>query len=111
MDTETYYIPANFTDAGRLLGLFEIRNVIEAIVIGLPVLFLAFALLPFKLTTRLIAALVLFVPSAGFALIGIGDDSLTRYVKAWRKWRRHKRILTYKGETNYAEFERAYLRR
>jgi hypothetical protein len=111
MDIETYYIPANFTDAGRLLGLFEIRNVIEAVVLGLPVLFFAFTLLPFAITTRLIISLILFVPTAGFALNGIGDDSLTRYVKAWRKWGRRKRILTYKGETDYAEFERTYLRR
>jgi hypothetical protein len=110
METETYYIPANFTDAGRLFGLFELRNVIEAVVLGLPVLFLAFTALPFAITTRLIISMVLFVPTAGFALIGIGDDSLTRYIKAWRKWRRRKRILTYKGETDYAEFERAYLR-
>ena len=27
---ETYYIPTNFTDAGRVMGLFEIRNMIEA---------------------------------------------------------------------------------
>jgi hypothetical protein len=111
METETYYIPANFTDAGRLFGLFEIRNVIEAVIIGLPVLFLAFTLMPFELTARIIIAIILTVPTAGFALIGVGDDSLTRYISAWHKWQRRKRILTYKGEINYAEFERTYLRR
>ena len=38
MGSETYYIPANYTDAGRLFGLFEIRNAIEAVLLGLPVL-------------------------------------------------------------------------
>ena len=38
MDAETYYIPANYTDAGKLFGLFEIRNAIEAVLVGLPVL-------------------------------------------------------------------------
>lgn len=28
MNTDTYYIPVNFTNAGRILGLFEIRNLI-----------------------------------------------------------------------------------
>ena len=28
---ETYYIPTNFTDAGRVMGLFEIRNMVEAV--------------------------------------------------------------------------------
>ena len=30
MAYETYHIPVNFTDAGRLFGIFEIRNAIEA---------------------------------------------------------------------------------
>ena len=36
---ETYYIPTNFTDAGRVMGLFEIRNMIEAILLTLPTLY------------------------------------------------------------------------
>lgn len=32
MDSETYYIPVNYTEAGKLFGLFEIRNAIEAVV-------------------------------------------------------------------------------
>ena len=36
MDSETYYIPVNYTDAGKLFGLFEIRNAIESVVLGLP---------------------------------------------------------------------------
>ena len=40
MNEETYYIPNNFTDAGRVFGLFEIRNLIEALVLTLPLLLL-----------------------------------------------------------------------
>lgn len=110
MNYETYYIPANFTDAGRLFGLFEIRNAIEAILLGAPVLFLCAYFLPFAITTNIIITLILFVPVAGFALIGISDDSLSRYVKAWWNWRQRRRILTYRGEIDYHGFERAYLR-
>lgn len=39
MNTDTYYIPVNFTNAGRILGLFEIRNLIEALLLCLPVLY------------------------------------------------------------------------
>ena len=49
MDSETYYIPVNYTDAGKLFGLFEIRNAIESVVLGLPVLGLCTALLPFTM--------------------------------------------------------------
>ena len=45
MDSETYYIPVNYTDAGKLFGLFEIRNAIESVVLGLPVLGLCTCLL------------------------------------------------------------------
>mgnify|MGYP001202426156 CR=1 FL=1 len=54
MDSETYYIPVNYTDAGKLFGLFEIRNAIESVVLGLPVLGLCTALLPFTITWKII---------------------------------------------------------
>ena len=37
---ELYYIPTNFTDAGRIMGLFEIRNLIEAVLLTMPILYL-----------------------------------------------------------------------
>lgn len=97
MNYDTYYIPANFTDAGRLFGLFEIRNVIEAVILGLPTLFLCFALFPFTLTARIIFSMIIVIPTGGFALIGINGDSLSRHLRAWRRWRRRKKILTYRG--------------
>ena len=33
---DIYYIPVNFTDAGRVLGLFELRNCIEAAALAAP---------------------------------------------------------------------------
>lgn len=35
-EQDIYYIPVNFTDAGRVLGLFELRNCIEAAVLAVP---------------------------------------------------------------------------
>ncbi len=98
MNYESYVIPPNFTDAGRVLGLFETRNVIEAMLLTLPILYLCLVLLPFGLTTKLIVTLSLLVPIGGFGLIGIGGDSLTRWVKSWWKWRRQRRLMFYRGE-------------
>ena len=98
MNYESYVIPPNFTDAGRVLGLFETRNVIEAALLTLPILYLCLVLLPFGLTTKLIVTLSLLVPIGGFGLIGIGGDSLTRWVKSWWKWRRQRRLMFYRGE-------------
>ena len=52
MGYETYHIPVNYTDAGKLFGLFEIRNVVEAVLIGLPVLALCARFLPVYLNQK-----------------------------------------------------------
>ena len=40
MSYETYHIPVNFTDAGKLFGVFEIRNAVETVLLCIPILFL-----------------------------------------------------------------------
>ena len=69
----------------------------EAAIIAVPALFFCFRLLPFALTTNIVITLVLVVPSAGFALIGPGDDSLSRALIAWWRWKRRKKIITFRG--------------
>lgn len=49
MSYETYHIPVNFTDAGKLFGVFEIRNAVETVLLCIPILFLCLALLPLTL--------------------------------------------------------------
>ena len=100
MSYENYFIPANFTDAGRAFGLFEVRNLIEAVLLTLPVLYLCIALLPLALTPKIIITLSIIVPVGGFGLIGISDDSLTRWLKSWWHWRRMRRIMYYRGEVH-----------
>ena len=98
MNYEVYHIPTNFTDAGRVMGLFELRNLVETIIVTLPVLYLCIAFLPFELTTKIIVTLVIVVPLGGFSLIGINDDSMTRWLGSWLKWRRGRRIILFRGE-------------
>ena len=100
MNYESYWIPVNFTDAGRAFGLFETRNLIEALLLTLPVLYLCVRLLPFALTIKLVVTLTITVPVGGFALIGISDDSLTRGLAGWLRWRRQRRVMYYRGEAN-----------
>ena len=95
---ESYHIPVNFTDAGRLFGLFEIRNAIETVFLTLPVIFLCLRFLPFRIMPRIMVTLILVVPLGGFGLIGIQDDSLTRWLSAWVRWRRRRRMIFYRGE-------------
>lgn len=97
MSYETYHIPVNFTDAGKLFGVFEIRNAVETVLLCIPILFLCLALLPLTLMPKIIVTMTILVPVGGFALIGIGGDSLTRWLKAWINWRKHRRMIFYRG--------------
>ncbi len=93
------YIPTNYTDAGKLLGMFEIRNCIEALVLCLPVVMLLVFVSPFGLmgTTVMISVAVVII--GGFALIGIHDYSLLTFLRIYHRYRKSKRILTYRGIT------------
>ena len=101
MNRTIYHIPANYTDAGRLFGLFEMRNGVEAVILCAPVLGLCILLanvLPVSVTAKIVLSLFLLVPVGGFALIGIRDDSLTRFLRIYIHWRRSRRILIYRGD-------------
>lgn len=112
---DLYYIPVNFTDAGRVFGLFELRNCIEAAVLAVPAIglcTLAAHFTPFSLTVKLIISLCLLVPVCGFALIGIRDESLSRFLFTYFRWRMNRRITLNKGgvikfERKRADFWRA----
>ena len=93
-----YHIPANYTDAGKLLGMFEIRNTVEAVIIAAPLFYGCFKLLPFSLTGNLIITMILVIPAGGFTLLGVNDGSLTVFLRIWRSWLKNKGVLTYKGD-------------
>ena len=98
MNYEVYHIPTNFTDAGRVMGLFELRNLVEAVVLTIPVLYLCIAFLPFALSTKIMVTLVVIVPVGGFGLIGVNDDSMTHWLEDGWRWRRRRRIILFRGE-------------
>lgn len=101
MDNEdTYFIPANFTDAGRVFGMFELRNCMEAVILAAPTLGICMLIahqLAVSLTIKLIISLCLLVPVCGFALLGIRDDSLSRFLSTYFRWRGHRRIILNRG--------------
>ena len=97
MTYQNWHIPANYTDAGKLFGLFAIRNTVEAVLLAGPCVFFCLRLLPFAITTNIMVALVVGIPLGGFALIGVQDDSLSRFLFAWTCWRRSRGVITYRG--------------
>ena len=93
-----FFIPTNFEDSGKLMGIFNMRNVIEAGILSLPFVFLTFKLVPVSLTWKIILSAVFAIPIGGFALIGINDDPLTVFVKNWWRWLKNRKIIEYRGE-------------
>lgn len=93
----TVFIPTNYTDAGKLLGLFEIWNVIECLILCVPLALLAVWLSPFGLTGTIILVTVPVIAVGGFALIGVQDLSLFTFLRIYTRYRKNKRILTYRG--------------
>ena len=93
----TVFIPTNYTDAGKLLGLFEIRNVIECLILCVPLALLTIWLSPFGLTGTIILVTVPVITVGGFALIGVQDHSLFTFLRIYTRYRKNKRILTYRG--------------
>ncbi|MDD6236683.1 MAG: hypothetical protein PUB00_04815 [Clostridiales bacterium] len=49
MNSQTIVIPTNYTDSGKLFGMFEKRNAIETVCLALPVIFLIVMLSPFSI--------------------------------------------------------------
>ena len=92
-----YFIPPNYTDAGKIFGMFEIRNTVEAVTVAVPLFFLCMSCLPFDLTMNIIVTIVVVLPLGGFALIGINDDCLSRFVAAWWRWFRRRGVITFNG--------------
>ena len=94
MNEQTVFIPTNFTDAGRLLGMFEIRNVIECAILGIPILLFLMTISPFGLMGTIILCSAVLIPIGGFALSGIQDYSLLTFLRLHRRFKKNKRILS-----------------
>ena len=99
MEHNLCLIPTNFTDAGKLFGMFEIRNAIECAILCIPLLMLVIALSPFGLTGTIILGGILLIPAGGFALLGVRDHSLFTFLRLFLIWRKRRGILIYRGET------------
>jgi len=93
-----YIIPVNFTDAGKLLGTFPVRNSIEALCLLVPVALICLNLPGLSFTMRLMLTVGIAVIICGVALVGINDDSLSQFLSAWLRWRRKRAVIFYRGK-------------
>jgi len=91
--SNVFFIPANYTDSGKLFGgMLETRNTIETgiliVLLGYPELMW----LPVPATMKIVIMTITILPLGIVGLMGIGGDSLMQYlshiVKFWVR-RRH----------------------
>lgn len=91
-----FVIPPNFVAEGRIFGgKLKSRNVVEAgifLVIGI---LLTFNFPFWSLMTRAIICMILFIPPAVVALIGVNDGSLSEFIIDALKFRLSKRKIQY----------------
>ena len=93
----TYAIPANYTDSGKLLGgMLETRNTIEAIVMLGLVGYPEVAWLHVDTTVKAVIMTVTLIPLGVVSLMGIGGDSLMQYLSHIVRFGLNRRKLHYR---------------
>lgn len=95
--SNTYVIPPNYTDSGKLLGgMLEARNTVEAAVLVVLVGYPELMWLPVSVTAKIVVMTVTLLPLGIFALMGLGGDSLLQYATHIALYWIHRRKLHYK---------------
>lgn len=107
---DVYFIPQNFIDTGSIFGgSIRLRNAVEAAVLaagtGIPLMYL-----PLPFNWRLILVIVISLPLAIFAVVGIEGDSLTEFLAHWFRFLRRRRIVTPTVDGNLEANKRRHLR-
>lgn len=93
----SYVIPANYTDSGKILGgILSLRNLIEAVVLIVGFGFIELKLIPMQETVRIIVMIVTLLPLGLLALTGIDGYSLLQYLGHIVKFLRNRRRLHFK---------------
>ncbi|MEE0991551.1 MAG: hypothetical protein UH542_01035 [Bacteroidales bacterium] len=91
-----FVIPPNFVAEGRVFGgKLKSRNVVEAGIFLVLGILLVLNVPLWSLMTRTIICMILFVPPAVVALIGVNDGSLSEFIIDALKFRLSKRKIQY----------------
>lgn len=93
----TFFIPANFTDSGRIFqGMFEVRNVIEAIVFGGGFGWIAWNLFDLEFKLKFVLVFGIAGPIGVFSLLGYHGDCMTRLVQTVFTFLKDRRKMRYR---------------
>lgn len=97
---DSYFIPDNFTDSGRILnGMFETRKLLEAVGIGAVLYFIEKNLIYLPMENKAVAVLIMLCtisPIVIMALIGLNGDCLSVFIKTVFTFIKDKRKLRFR---------------
>ena len=80
-EKQTYAIPANYTDSGKLFGgMIAPRNAIETLILLVVFGYVELFLIPMPTTAKVIVAVVTLIPLGMISMMGIDGDPLFQYV-------------------------------
>lgn len=100
-----YFLPQNFTNYGRFLGIFEMRSLIKASIAVIPIILLL-VFLPISLKVRVYIGFI-FIPIVGFVL-AFDIDKALRKIIAFYKNRRLIYRWKGKGDSNEKSYYEIY---
>ena len=90
-----YYIPKNFTEGGGLvLGMFNIRNLVEGVILAIPGILIGIKL-PLGLEGSIAAIGLLGAPFLALGIRGINGDCVSTFLAYFFKFRSQKRVIRY----------------
>ena len=96
-EKQTYAIPANYTDSGKLFGgMLAPRNAIETLILLVVFGYIELFLIPMPTMVKVIVAVVTLIPLAMISLMGINGDSLFQYFGHIVKHLSRKRKIHYR---------------
>ena len=96
-ENQTYSIPANYTDSGKLFGgRLAPRNAIETLILLVVFGYIELFLIPMPTMVKVIVAVVTLIPLAMISLMGINGDSLFQYFGHIVKHLSRKRKIHYR---------------
>lgn len=93
----TFYIPQNFAETGKIInGMFETRNVIEAVLILGILGYVEFNFIHIKLLAKAVIMLITILPAVIITLTGIDGYSLSDYLMNIFSYLSNKRKLHFR---------------
>ena len=92
-----FFIPANYTDSGKLLGgMIDTRNAVETLLLLGPVGYPELFLIPMPGTIRIVVMAVTLLPLAVVAAMGVDGGSLLQYLGYIVRFWTHRRKLHFR---------------